>query len=296
VLIYLDNKKIDRKKWDACVDRAPQNLPYGFSWYLDIVAENWSGLVLNDYEAVMPLPFKNKLGLKIIYQPFFTQQLGVFGKAGPHEFLNSIPTKFRHIHTNFNYGNAFEKKVAGLKEQINLVVDLNSKSLSKKFSENCKRNIKKSEAGQLSLEKCEPAELIKLFRKTRGASIAHLKEKNYKTLLDLIAEFKKRKMAEITGIFDEQKKLVGGAVILHYRNRNIFFFSAQSESGKNKAAMYFFLNDLIAKKSGSPEVLDFEGSNDTGLSRFYRGFGAVEENYSSYTVNRLPLPLRLLKK
>jgi hypothetical protein len=88
--------------------------------------------------------------------------------------------------------------------------------------------------------------------------------------------------------------LLGGAVLVHYKNRSIFFFSSLTEKGKESSAMYYFLNDFISKNEG--RVLDFEGSNNEGLARFYKGFGAHEENYFSYVLNRLPLPLRLLKK
>ena len=59
---HLLRNQIDSDKWDACITNAPQKLPYGFSWYLDIACENWSALVLNNYAAVMPLPYKKKVG------------------------------------------------------------------------------------------------------------------------------------------------------------------------------------------------------------------------------------------
>ena len=53
---YLKNKEIDFKKYDACIAAAINSRIYAYSWYLNIVADNWDALVLNDYEAVMPLP------------------------------------------------------------------------------------------------------------------------------------------------------------------------------------------------------------------------------------------------
>ena len=52
---YIQHKDIDFEKWDACVANSFNRLIYGFSWYLDVVCDDWDALVLNDYEAVFPL-------------------------------------------------------------------------------------------------------------------------------------------------------------------------------------------------------------------------------------------------
>ncbi|MBC7862419.1 MAG: hypothetical protein IAF38_05545 [Bacteroidia bacterium] len=296
---YLEHKEIDKTKWDTCVENSAQLLPYGFSWFLDIVAEKkWNGLVLNDYEGVMPLPFKKKIGFSFIYQPFFTQQLGVFGKANAEKFIAAIPPKFKHIHTNLNWKNSMVINSPRLKEQTNLVLELDEdfEKIRKNFSENCTRNIKKTEKHFLTLNNCSSKDLISIFKSTRGKEIAHLKKENYAVLQKLIAEFERRKMARVQGVFSKQNELLGGAVIVKYKSRNIFFFSALSEEGKKQGGIFFFLLNLIKELSAKNNLLDFEGSNNAQLARFYRGFGATEQNYTSYTNNRLPLLLKQLKK
>ena len=74
------HKEIDFIKWDNCISNAPNGLIYGYSYYLDHMASQWDALVLNDYEAVMPLTWNRKYGIHYLYQPFLTAQLGVFGK------------------------------------------------------------------------------------------------------------------------------------------------------------------------------------------------------------------------
>ncbi|WP_315816464.1 hypothetical protein [Paraflavitalea speifideaquila] len=56
-------------KWDRCIADAPNGLIYGYSFYLDKMADNWDGLVLNNYEAVMPLPWKKKWGIYYLAHP-----------------------------------------------------------------------------------------------------------------------------------------------------------------------------------------------------------------------------------
>src|SRR5690349_3099301 len=106
---YISQKNIDKKKWDTCIDNASNGLIYGYSIYLDHMAKNWDALVLNDYDAVMPLTWNKKYGIYYLYQPAFTASGGVFGKnidaATVKDFIDSIPVKFRLIEISMNHGN-----------------------------------------------------------------------------------------------------------------------------------------------------------------------------------------------
>src|SRR5450631_2115008 len=77
---YLDRKAIEADKWDRCIREASNGLIYARSFYLDAMSRNWSALVMNDYEAVMPLTWNRKFGISYLYQPAFTAQLGMFFK------------------------------------------------------------------------------------------------------------------------------------------------------------------------------------------------------------------------
>ena len=290
---YLEHSEIDFIRWDSCVDNCAVGLPYGFAWYLDAVCEKWAGLVLGDYEAVMPLPYKHKLGLRYIYQPFFTQQLGVFGQGDVGRFIDAIPARFMFVHTLFNY----TCKTSGdiFVPQTNLLVSLKNENIERSFSQNCIRNIRKSKKYNLYIEKCDPNELINVFRATKGKFVQHLKEKNYQTLSLLLQKMNDRSMIESLGVYTADHNLLGGVVLLQFKQRLIFFFSALTEEGKSNAAMFHLISEIIRMKKNVFDILDFEGSNDEKLSRFYRGFGAEEQNYSSYKRNNLPRPLRVLK-
>ncbi|MEA3452279.1 MAG: hypothetical protein U9Q83_10310 [Bacteroidota bacterium] len=67
-LKILERKYIDTKKWDLCVKNANNSLIYAYSWYLDIVAQNWSGIISENYECVMPVVWKKKIRDKIHLQ------------------------------------------------------------------------------------------------------------------------------------------------------------------------------------------------------------------------------------
>ena len=68
---YLKHNQIDKQKWDSAIENARNGLVYVLSWFLDIVSPDWDALVYGDYEVVMPLTYRNKLGVKYLYQPVF---------------------------------------------------------------------------------------------------------------------------------------------------------------------------------------------------------------------------------
>ncbi|HRF18349.1 MAG TPA: hypothetical protein PK977_09275 [Chitinophagaceae bacterium] len=57
---YLTHREIDKAKWDYRVSSSSNGLIYAYSYYLDTMSKNWDALVLNDYEAIMPLVWNKK--------------------------------------------------------------------------------------------------------------------------------------------------------------------------------------------------------------------------------------------
>jgi hypothetical protein len=103
---YLKHEQIDPEKWNAAVLSSETPLFYALFGYLDCVTENrWDALIFNEYEAVFPLPYKKKWGLKYLVQPVFCQQLGAFGSnksVTTGDFLRAIPKGFLRVRLNLN--------------------------------------------------------------------------------------------------------------------------------------------------------------------------------------------------
>src|SRR3954451_22070460 len=80
-LVILPSYKIDKQKWDECLYSSAMPFIYASSAYLDHMADNWSGIVGNDYDLIMPVPWRKKYGIKYVYTVPFVQQLGLFGRS-----------------------------------------------------------------------------------------------------------------------------------------------------------------------------------------------------------------------
>ena len=56
---YRRHKDIDFAKWEQCVSNSINANVFGHVWYLNNVSLSWDGIVMDDYDAVMPVSRAN---------------------------------------------------------------------------------------------------------------------------------------------------------------------------------------------------------------------------------------------
>jgi hypothetical protein len=304
MIYYIHHQHIDREKWDALIDKAVNRNYYAYSWYLDLVCGGWDALVEDDYISGMPVTKGRKMLIDYVYPPMFAQQLGVFSikplsQYLLNSFLQSLSRKFDYVELNLNYSNQYSGEDFSRKEMLNYELSL-SKSYQearKYFSENTRRNIKKSQEAGLYIEKSrETLPSIEMFRKNKGHIYANIKDRNYETLRLLMDSLMAKEMGEIWHVKDSRGQIMAGAFFLIFEGRIIFLFSGRKDEAKDNKAMFFLFDKVIAEYSGKNMVLDFAGSNDPGVARFYYSFGAEEKKYQRIKRNKLPFFIKWLKK
>jgi hypothetical protein len=304
VIRYTERKNIEDDKWNACIDRAFNGNLYGYSWFLDIVCDRWDALVENDYERVFPIVFKKKLGISWIYQPFFTQQLGLYSTTkldteSLSAFIEAIPSKYKKAAINLNTLNKADSGKFRLIPQLNHELDLihSYDKIREGYSENLVRNIKKAEKAGLNISKnIKPDDIIDLFRQNRGVDFSHLRDKDYIRLKRIAYTAMYKGIANIQGVYDTQNQLVAGAFFILSNTKAIFLFSGLSEEGRNSGAMPFLIDSFIRNHAGQHLTFDFDGSNDPNLARFYKSFGSKECVYQRLEFNRLPLLINVSER
>lgn len=303
IIHYLKHGEIDKNKWDDAIRHAFNGNIYAFSWYLDRVHNDWEALVENDYERVMPLIGRKKWGIWYLFQPFFAQQLGVFSTnilTSKHvaDFIYNIPKKFAFAQINLNiYNHPVLKSSYRLVPNKNYLLDLihDYRKLSAHYSANAKRNLKRSLNMGLSISKnLNPEALIKLFRQNKGNQIKHWKDNDYRHLQELMYIAVHKGKGIFYGVYSRQNELCAAAFFLLGNQHLIFLFSGSNVQARQNGAMTFLLDNVVREHAGSKLILDFEGSNDLNLARFYHGFGAKEVNYNRLEFNMLPFPIKNL--
>ncbi len=299
---YVTYAAIDKNKWDACISNAPNRLLYGFSFYLDAMARHWDALVLNDYEAVMPLVWNKKYFFHYLYQPYFTACLGVFGTdinvATLNDFLHAIPNRFKYWDFYLNYGNLFAPANFELYERINYVLPLykSYEIIYSGYSSNIKRNIKKSVQAQHVIKKgADVDDVIDLCKKQlqKHASISDNEFVKFRKLYSLLLSFHK---ASTYAVFSAGGKLLASAVFFIDAARAYYILAGNHPDGKTSGASHALIDAFIKEYAGQNMVLDFEGSDVPNLAFFYSSFGALQENYPAIKLNRLPVLIKYFKK
>jgi len=303
VIKYITHKEINKQAWDNCVDNAVNQLIYAYSWYLDVVSPNWDALILGNYEAIMPLTQRKRFTLSYLAQPFFTQQLGVFYTNLAHmhatnEFLTAIPSKFKLIELNLNTYNIPSTTGFETNQNITCLLDLtaNYQQLKDNYSAQILRNLKKAQHSNLSIDyEISPQIIIDLFKINKGKSINTFKNRTYQLLLKLVNVIRNKNALICIGVKNSTGNYLAGAIFIKYNDYAIFLFSGANAEAKTCGAMSLLIDNFIESNASSSLVLDFEGSNNKNLARFYQGFGSKPVNYYAVRKNNLPRIIRWVK-
>ncbi len=297
---YLKHTQINKKSWDECINQSFNGIIYAYAWYLDLIHEDWDALVEGDYERVMPLTLKTKYGITYFFQPFFAQQLGVFSKniLSPQivdSFIRNIPKHVKIIDANFNSFNNFTDGSFEVISQDNYLLDLiqDYPKLALSYSTNIKRNLKKGIKNKLVfMTGVKPELVIDLFRNNKGKQITKWNDTNYHVIKRVMYTAIHKQAGTTCGVYDEHNELCAAAFFTTVNNRLIFLFSGTNDEARKNGAMTFLIDTMIRANASMPQILDFEGSNDSNLARFYNGFGAKKTSYSRLKINRLNFILR----
>lgn len=298
---YVRNNEIDREQWDNCVKCSPGSKPYGFSWYLDIMAPGWDALIDDEYDAVFPLPGFRKFGIRYLATPVFVQQLGAYapdkepGRA-INEFIEYMPDFYwlTDLCTAQKIDN--DRFIVTLKTNYELDLTGSYEKLWDKFSDHCKRNTEKSYRKKIDIvSDIKPVELTELFVENAGKKIRGIKKRDYQKLINLMDFCLKNDRGRILGIRATGKRIIYGIFIVEIKGRKTMLFVVNTQESREYRLGYRIVNEIIKESAGTRTILDFAGSSIASIASFMESFGSKNVPFYRNYCNRLPWPLRLLK-
>jgi hypothetical protein len=298
-IAFLNRKEIRTERWDRLIEESTAETIYPYSWYLDAVSGNWSALVADDYRFVLPVVWRKKAGMKYVYQPYYTQQLGVYGReyVDPgliRDMLGILYKKFRFAGLNFNVKNLVgEGAPYTVEDKSNYVLPLEKdyESHHRAFNAHTRRNIVMSmESGQLV--RSVPVEELVSFK--RACDSIKQSDEDYGRMVRLFETIEQHGAGKIYAL-RSGREITAAAFFAFSKRRAIYLLSASSPRGREQKGMFRILDAFIRDHAASGLTLDFEGSNIPKVARFFGGFGAKAEIYQGVSFNRLPAPLSKLK-
>ena len=301
---HLQHSDIDKSKWDECIATAYNSLVYGYSFYLDAVAGEWNAVVVNDYEAVMPLVWRRKFFITYLYQPAFTQQLGLFCKQPQEqEVYNEIEallfSQYRFAEIFLNYGNNGCFRPGYCKQQVNYVVDINKAydaaataylpGFAKSLRRIAKFNFQYRETEDID-------EAITLYRQLYSNRVQHLNNSDYNAFKYACIALQQRLMLVIRKAVDENGNILALSLLFKDTRRLYNIISCITEKGRPLEVNYFLYDAIIREFCNKGLVFDLEGSDIKGVAEFYIKMNPVNQPYEFYKYNHLHPLLRLVKK
>lgn len=299
MIIFLEREQIDVNAYDTCVTNSIHSEIYALSWYLDITTNNsWCVLVLDNYKAVMPLPYRKKIGIRYVYQPFWSLQLGVFSskKIDISIFIKEIEKHFSYAELRLNPGNSEFKLHSDFENKIKQVLKVSWHFSIDQFRKDRKKDLRRAFDSDLKFKKTLSSKnLILLFKNNVGKRIDKLSDRDYKNLSVLISTCLKKEQGAIFEICDNEK-IIAAAFILLYQNRAVVLVSATDLQNRNNGANTFLLTQIIHYYKNQILEFDFGGSSIPSIASYFKSFGAETINYPFLKINNLPFPIKFLKR
>lgn len=300
-LSLLASNQIDKSKWDKCIAQSSSSAIYACSLYLDAMADNWQGLIVNDYEAVMPLPWRRKMGIRYLYTPAFVQQSGFFGTCKT-AIIHTIISRIQEFACYGDYMLSKENglpSLPNLKHCTNLTLDLSVgyDSIYHNYTKALIRNLKKTATESFIYGADENVEKnIRLYQSKYAERTPHVKEKDYQHFIQLCLLLTKREQCLIRNVTNNRGTILAVGLLLKDAHRLYNVINVTTDEGRKKGANHYLMDHIIHEFAGNQLYFDFEGSDLPGVKRFYETFGAVNQPYYHWHFNNLPPLARLLKK
>lgn len=292
---------VNPAKWNLCIEQADAPLIYAKTFYLDHLVDQWHGVVIGDYEYVMPIPWRKKYCIRYSYQVPFVQQLGIFGKT-PARVENQCLTALQRFCKYGDYAfhfltpgknNIFKNGIV----KNNFILELsNYTEVEKNYSPDLRQNLKKASNYNLIYKTVSYEKAIDMFYALYHHKTPHVHEATFLRFKNLCAFLNKQENVLCREATDSNNETVAMALLLRDGNRLYNMMNSTPEKGRKMSANHFLMDRLMKEFSGKNLVFDFEGSDIPGIKSFYENFGATLQPYTGLHFNKLPFPLNYFRK
>ena len=302
---YLKNSEINKVRWDACMHSSVNGLIYGHSFYLDYMCKGWSAIVAKDYSWMMAICSNKKYGVNYLYQPAFTQQLGVFYQPNTFvpftEIIQILQNKFSFFDNNWNYATPVDLIPPSIKttSSTNLILDLGKdyEKINASYHKDLIKNLKRSQQFSLKYEATNDYHYcIHQYRNHYQKRMPHLRNKDFDNLHLLCNNAKQNNQIICRQVSNDKGELLSLVLLLKDDRRLYNLLNTTTALGRKFEANHFLLDAVIHEFAGSPLLFDFEGSDLAGVKSFYKNFGAINQPYFQIRYNNLIWPLYYFKK
>jgi len=282
----IPSQKIDAVKWDSCVAANDAGLIYSQYNYLNTICKNWSALVIGDYQAIMPLPWRKKFGITYFYSPAFIQQLGLIGNIDGVpliEIFKSISSIANFGDLLFNYKNEWIISNHLYLQKNNYTIQLlqGYQSIASKYSKDLVQNLQKAEKINYTyLHETNCSNAIELFQLHYGNRFKHITALDFKNIKAICFQYQEQQQCIVRTIKNNVTGNILTTALLLKDNRRLYLLmNTTTNDGRKLSANHLLINKILQEFSGQNLLFDFEGSNLDGVKTFYESFHPENQPY-----------------
>lgn len=284
---YLRKEEIDAARWDDCIRKSIIPLPYALFGYLEQSSNGlFGGLIADDYEAVMPVPWKGSS----IVQPFISQQLGVFakGRIEPMPFYQKLMELSRHIELKIHDAPGIQlPEDLKQRSRTNFILALNRdyESIFKNYSKTLRKRLRKQKDQVRLTEDIPLADVIDNYKLNLENKVS-IGPGRYEHAERIFNYCLREGLARTYAVNDIEGQCLANGIFLIFEGRIINVFASSTAEGMTRNGMALLLDALFEKHAGAARLFDFEGSDIPGVKAFFQSFGPQLQTYLSIAYDR----------
>ncbi|HLV41696.1 MAG TPA: hypothetical protein VKY37_05415 [Brumimicrobium sp.] len=288
---WINQKDIDRQKWDQLVQQTNRASIYSLSFYFDATAIDWEAYVAEDYSFAIPIGVVRKGGVTRVYPPLFQRYIEPLGDLSSFDyeaFETSLLKKYKK--GDLQVKSALLRKTK-FNNHIHQVVDQESFKLKTQ----AKRMIKRFEQTSYTIreEDINTEELSKLIVAELSKKLPLYATKDVQHLLNVVRKSEENGYLYKVGVF-EGDTLKGGLIGLKFNNQLLYLKGTALEELQQEGAMYALMNHFINYGFSQGCSIDFGGSRVQGIKFFNQRFNGKDVEYYNYSWDNSPFWFRLL--
>jgi len=291
----LKYNEIDFEKYIHCLENSEQRKYSATKDFLDITSDKkWELLVYNDYEAVMPVPYIKKLGLKFILNPKLCQQLGIFSRKDEvfinDQFLDFLKSKYRIWYYAFNDVNQFSQT---LKRRKNYLINPEDyEVVRQRYSPKRKRKLR-LDPEILENSEIKEVDFLEAEKFITENLLGAKDESDKKKFIKIFSDLEKANNLK-TVVFIYRKKIIN-ALALYCNENTIALLGTFNDKKFVKLSGASVLIDHIISKNIDSKIFDFEGSEIPAIEEFFTGFRPLLKTYPVISNSKKDLLKKILK-
>lgn len=279
----IPRNQLNIEKYTACLNQSVNYRIYAEFWYLDVLTnQQWDCYVYNDYEAVMPIPYQKKFGIKLISQPIYCQQLGIFHSENLSEdVIHQFYKKFKsNLVRSYHFNEQNHQFLNLMRQKINqiLPLDFEYEIYIKSIRKNRKQEIRKGLPEGYTIITSKFDQIFIHILKENYQDIS--KQLALEKLIKLVKEIQQRELGLTINVV-HQNEVVASSFYIQSKNRLIQLCNAKKENTTINFNTYI-VDEVIKNHLNQKMILDFEGSSLKGVNEFNASFRAETIYFGIY--------------